>query len=134
MRPGLETYGEHMGLLFQLKDDELGLLGSPSQLGKPVGSDIRENKKTLYRWHLFRKADPGDKKRLHRVFGNPDVDQEMVAEVKVMLDRYSIRDKVQDKVRQLRLPAEKALAGLELRDRHRRILSELLDFNSRRTR
>ena len=134
MRPGLESYGEHMGLLFQIKDDELGLLGSPSQLGKPVGSDIRENKKTLYRWHLFRRADPGDMKRLHRIFGNPDVDLEMVAEVKDMLDRYKIRDAVQDKVRQLRLPAEKALAGLELRDRHRRILFELLDFNSRRTR
>ena len=134
MRPGLEMYGEHMGLLFQLKDDELGLLGSASQLGKPVGSDIRENKKTLYRWHLFRKASPEDRKSLHRIFGNPGVDREMVAQVRGMLDRYEIREEVQERVRLLRLPAEKAIAGLELRERHRRILRELLDFNSRRTR
>jgi geranylgeranyl diphosphate synthase type I len=133
MRPGLEMFGEHMGLLFQLRDDELGLFGSPSQLGKPVGSDIRENKKTLYRWHLFRKACPEDRKRLSRIFGNPDVDREMVVEVRAMLDRYGIRDEVQDNVIQLRHPAEKAIAGLNIRERHRHILTELLDFNSRRT-
>jgi geranylgeranyl diphosphate synthase type I len=133
MRPGLELFGEHMGLLFQLKDDELGLLGRPSQLGKTVGSDIRENKKTLYRWHLFRKATPEDRARLHEIFGNPEVDGKMVAEVRAMLDRYGIRDSVQEKILQLRGPAERAIAGLRVRERHRRILLELLDFNSRRT-
>jgi geranylgeranyl diphosphate synthase type I len=133
MCPGLEAYGEHMGLLFQLKDDELGLFGSPSRLGKPVGSDIRENKKTLYRWHLFRSADPPDRQRLSQIFGNPQVEPEMVAEVRDMLVRYRVREKVQHQIRQLRRPAEQAIAGLKIQDRHRRILAELLEFNARRT-
>ncbi len=133
MRRGLEVFGEHMGLLFQLKDDELGLFGNPSELGKPVGSDIRENKKTLYRWHLFREAGPREKTRLGRIFGCAEVDQKMVEEVRGLVDRYRIRDRVQEQVRQIRHPAERAIAVLKIQERHRRILSELLEFNSRRT-
>ncbi len=132
-RHGLEVYGEHMGLLFQLKDDELGLFGSPSRLGKPVGSDIRENKKTLYRWHLFREVVPQEKRRLNRIFGNPEVDKEMVREVIGLLERYQIREKVQTEIQRLRQPVETAIEGLNIQDRHRRILSELLEFNSGRT-
>jgi geranylgeranyl diphosphate synthase type I len=43
----LETFGECLGLAFQMQDDLLGLWGDPLHTGKPVGSDIRKRKKTL---------------------------------------------------------------------------------------
>ena len=46
LRGKLETFGESIGLLFQIRDDELGLFGDERELGKPVGSDVREGKKT----------------------------------------------------------------------------------------
>ena len=49
----LEEAGEALGILFQLKDDELGLFAGQDELGKPVGADIREDKKTLFRQRLF---------------------------------------------------------------------------------
>ena len=42
-------YGEDVGIAFQIRDDWLNLFGDSAVTGKPVGSDIRENKKTLYR-------------------------------------------------------------------------------------
>lgn len=42
-------YGEDVGIAFQIRDDWLNLFGDPVVTGKPVGSDVRENKKTLYR-------------------------------------------------------------------------------------
>jgi geranylgeranyl pyrophosphate synthase len=42
----LSVLGEHMGLLFQIQDDVLNVSGTTSQTGKPVGSDLREDKKT----------------------------------------------------------------------------------------
>lgn len=68
--------GESLGILFQLRDDELGLFGSPGTTGKGLGSDLREGKKTLFRARLLEAArlpaaavpDP-ELARLARLFG-----------------------------------------------------------------
>lgn len=41
------TYGECVGLAFQIADDLLDIEGTTEQLGKPVGSDV-ENKKSTF--------------------------------------------------------------------------------------
>jgi octaprenyl-diphosphate synthase len=43
----LADYGRYAGLAFQLIDDLLDFTASPSQLGKPVLSDLKEGKVTL---------------------------------------------------------------------------------------
>jgi len=40
-------YGRHLGMAFQVVDDVLDYAGSPDELGKPVGNDIREGTVTL---------------------------------------------------------------------------------------
>lgn len=43
----LYNYGLELGLAFQLQDDYLDTYGTPETLGKNIGSDIAENKKTF---------------------------------------------------------------------------------------
>ncbi len=43
----LREFGVELGLAFQMQDDWLGLWGNAEQTGKPVGSDLRNRKKTL---------------------------------------------------------------------------------------
>lgn len=43
----LVKLGENFGLLFQIRDDELGCAGSVAVTGKPIGSDAANNKQTL---------------------------------------------------------------------------------------
>jgi geranylgeranyl diphosphate synthase type II len=42
----LKTYGDHIGLAFQIVDDLLDVEATTEQLGKPAGSDIRSDKVT----------------------------------------------------------------------------------------
>ncbi len=42
----LYSYGENLGLAFQLRDDWLDTFGDPDVFGKPIGGDIRNRKKT----------------------------------------------------------------------------------------
>jgi geranylgeranyl diphosphate synthase type I len=43
----LREFGEALGIAFQMQDDLLGLWGDPLQFGKPIGSDLRNRKKSL---------------------------------------------------------------------------------------
>ncbi len=43
----LESFGDALGIAFQIRDDILGLTGKLDKLGKPVGSDLQKGKKTL---------------------------------------------------------------------------------------
>ena len=67
-RGASRSSGEHLGILFQIRDDELGLFGSPELTGKGLGSDLREGKKTLFRSRLLAAAPSGDLPRLQRLF------------------------------------------------------------------
>jgi len=60
----LGEYGEKMGIAFQMVDDWLGLFGSEEKTGKPVGSDVREGKKTYPILYALEKANEEDRKKL----------------------------------------------------------------------
>jgi geranylgeranyl diphosphate synthase type II len=42
----LRSYGEHVGLAFQIADDILDVTGDEELIGKPVGSDVKQDKAT----------------------------------------------------------------------------------------
>lgn len=87
----LESAGESLGILFQLKDDELGLFADEAELGKALGADIRENKKTLFRLRLFQKADAATRLQLEGIFGNKNAGLAETAFVRRELERLGVR-------------------------------------------
>jgi geranylgeranyl diphosphate synthase type I len=44
---GLSAFAIPLGLAFQLRDDVLGVFGTPEVTGKPAGDDLREGKRTV---------------------------------------------------------------------------------------
>lgn len=42
-----QAYGENLGLAFQIVDDILDMVGSETELGKPIGSDVQNEKVTF---------------------------------------------------------------------------------------
>lgn len=90
-RLALEQAGEELGILFQLKDDELGLFADEAVLGKPIGADIREDKKTMFRHRLMDTADDRTRARLAGIFGRHDAGAAEVDFVRGELERLGIR-------------------------------------------
>lgn len=60
----LGTYGESLGLAFQIRDDLLDLFGDHHGLGKPTGGDLKGRKMTLPLLAALAKADPREGRRI----------------------------------------------------------------------
>ncbi len=59
------TFGEHLGIAFQLQDDILDVYGDPDKFGKQVGGDILANKKTYLLLSSLDQATAIDKDELN---------------------------------------------------------------------
>jgi len=74
----LERFGHACGIAFQLQDDILGVLGEDQELGKPVGSDIREGKRTVLLNRAWQRADAEQRRSLQTIVGDHDAGAERV--------------------------------------------------------
>jgi geranylgeranyl diphosphate synthase type I len=150
---GLDAIGQNLGLIFQIKDDEIGLFGSEKETGKPSGSDIRENKKTLYYYHLFyhlfhhphkngkknkdENAGSGginaeERKRLLRIFGKKGISRSEIDFVRKKVVESGARDAVAGLLEKISREAERAINRLHAGRGHREILLGILDYSMRR--
>jgi len=84
MAVALGRFCSECGTAFQLQDDILGIVGNEKTLGKPVGGDIREGKRTLIVLHAFQHADQTQRKFMLKTLGNPQASAEDVAEIKLL--------------------------------------------------
>jgi geranylgeranyl diphosphate synthase type I len=84
--------GERLGLVFQIKDDILGIFGSPKETGKPAGIDIVEGKKTLLMLRTFEKATTEEKTTLNSILGNSRTGVAEIEWVKDTIKKYKILD------------------------------------------
>ena len=53
----IECVGRLVGLAFQIQDDILDLTSTAEELGKPIGSDLRNEKTTYVSLHGMREAE-----------------------------------------------------------------------------
>ena len=125
----LEAIGETIGVLFQVRDDELGLFGNEQELGKPVGSDVREGKKTLYYARLMAAAPRPDRERLARIFGNQAASPEELDYVRARAVSLGVQESVASTCAAMRESALQGIASLRTGSTEdRATLRSLLDF------
>ena len=60
----MRSYGENIGMVFQIRDDLLDYTGRKSITGKPSGIDIKEKKLTLPLIHALSKAPKSESKKI----------------------------------------------------------------------
>lgn len=77
MAPTMQKFGELVGLAFQIKDDIFDY-GTPGNIGKPTGLDIRERKMTLPLIYALNKAPKEIKRELINIVKNHNEDPKFV--------------------------------------------------------
>jgi geranylgeranyl diphosphate synthase type I len=128
----LEAIAQVAGLLFQLKDDEIGLFGDEQHVGKQVGSDVREGKKTLYWLYLQElQADTAVKQALS-YFGLAQVDLEQLNIIRHLVLEKGIKQRVDAKMEKLYLEAQAQIAQVEGSAAAQAVLNQLLDLTYQR--
>ena len=68
----LGGYGDAIGEAFQMRDDLLGIFGSPSVTGKPSGSDLLERKATSVVVAAYHLADSDHRRQLREFMSADD--------------------------------------------------------------
>lgn len=74
----LRTFGESLGIAFQIKDDLLDYAGSEKELGKPINKDLLENIITLPVLFSLKQADEGTRKNIVSILKNGQPEQKEV--------------------------------------------------------
>jgi geranylgeranyl diphosphate synthase type I len=74
----LRAFGLPLGVAFQLRDDLLGVYGDPEVTGKPAGDDLREGKRTVLVAIARERMQPGERRLLDELLGDPALGDEQV--------------------------------------------------------
>ncbi|MNJ86309.1 All-trans-nonaprenyl-diphosphate synthase (geranyl-diphosphate specific) [compost metagenome] len=77
MADRMRRFGELVGLAFQVKDDIFDY-GTPGNIGKPTGNDIRERKMTLPLIYALRHSDKSVRKELMNIVKNHNEEKKYV--------------------------------------------------------
>ncbi len=128
----LDELGEKLGLIFQLHDDELGIFGNPEKTGKAVGSDIRENKKTLYYTNIFSNKKFKNKDTLRKLFNKKNISKEDIKKIKLYLINSGLFNKINTKKIKIGIDAQLLIKNLKTTYVNKKIYSELLEYNMKR--
>ena len=110
----LRSIGVILGLAFQMRDDILGVTGTPDVTGKPVGDDIREGKRTLLLWHGWTGATPAQRRVIRKALGVHDADDADVAAAIDAIRAVGAFDAVEAEIAAASAAASDRLAALDL--------------------
>jgi geranylgeranyl diphosphate synthase type I len=119
----LGEYGRYSGLAFQVIDDVLGLVADEKVLKKPVGSDIREGKRTLIVVYALEKASESQRKNILETLGNKSASPEKIRETIKLIDSLGSIDHAKQVADKYIKKAKEALADFPATEDREDLLS-----------
>ncbi len=113
-RQHLFSFATSLGLAFQVQDDLLDAYGTEAQLGKPIGGDILEGKKSFLMLTAFDQADAPMRKRLQQLLADSQMaPQKKISEVIAIYDSLGVREIAEREINAQFSKAMESLASLE---------------------
>ena len=109
----LYNFGLEVGIAFQLQDDLLDSFGD-ERLGKKIGGDILEGKKTILMIEAFSRANEEQREVLRTTHLREDLsDAEKISKIKALYEELGVPERVEQQISQ---KFQKALSILDTLD------------------
>lgn len=122
----LNRFALELGLAFQLQDDLLDSYGDESELGKKIGGDILEGKKTFLMMQAMSHADEPKREILRSTYKDASLTaEEKIARVKAVYDALDIRRITEQ---QISTRFERAISILDSLSVGRESVAEMREF------
>lgn len=130
----LEKIGETLGLIFQIKDDEIGIFAQQDQSGKSTASDLLRGKKTLFSLELLQQlpADSQELRTLQQLFGRTDLRANELDTLQQLFATHAT-PAVKQRLDTLLEQAHNLIHDASVPDSVQKLLEELLIFSFERT-
>ncbi len=109
-------FGRDLGLAFQIRDDVLGIWGEATELGKPVGSDLQRNKRSLPIVHALRAADEAEGRELRARLSAGVSNEEEARRIATQMQELGSRDLCEQMAREYLARGIQALDDIGLRE------------------
>src|SRR5437870_9376949 len=85
----LTRYGLDIGVAFQISDDSLDFVADQDRLGKAIGADLREGKRTLPLIAALERAAPEERARVRALLKNRVLPPGEVEEIRPLVVGYA---------------------------------------------
>src|ERR1700761_3857242 len=116
----ISSFGEHLGVAFQLQDDILDVYGDPEKFGKQVGGDIISNKKTYLLIKALELANANQAAELNNWLSLKQFDHiEKVSSVTAIYNSLNIRQQADEAMYAYADKAFEALDAINLPEAHK---------------
>ncbi len=123
------TFGEKIGVGFQLKDDLLDVFSDKKKFGKQVGGDIIANKKTFLLINALKIAEGETARILTDWIAKKDFDKEQkVKAVTAIYEQLAIRQLTDKVIQDYFDQGYQALASIDIPDSRKAPLKEFADY------
>jgi geranylgeranyl diphosphate synthase type I len=130
---GLSKLGESLGVIFQIKDDQIGLFGEQGETGKPVGSDIKEKKKTLFSLYLSQIEDHAARETVETIYAGADISVSDIQALERIAREFGVTRRIEEKLGQLEKRAVRQIRNLPVSSQGKDMLRGILSYNLERS-
>jgi octaprenyl-diphosphate synthase len=110
---GLTRYGLDIGIAFQISDDSLDFVADQARLGKAIGADLKEGKRTLPLITTLERAAPVERDRIQSLLTGHGLGRDEIEEIRRLVTKYDGVGYALERARGYAQTAKAALGAFE---------------------
>jgi geranylgeranyl pyrophosphate synthase len=123
----MRAFGSRIGRAFQVQDDILDFTADEAVLGKDVGSDLQEDKKTFLMLYAREYADESQKRQLQALRQRPHLSGKEIQQAIALLTDIGALEAARREIETALDGAQQSLTVLPI-EKPRTVLAELVDY------